>query len=135
MPPVHQTYLCPNCLKPSKKDQPLNVLLANLQEPASLNFADAKTLPAPLRRLRQCPDCKGTLDLQALVTGGLDFHNWGIRLGALAAAGTFAGLLSQSEAPSLPLTGLASAGAALLVWFAADTAERARIAKHRKTID
>jgi hypothetical protein len=132
---VHQTYLCPNCLKPAKKDQPLNVLLANLEQPESLNFAEAKTLPAPLRRLRQCGDCQGTLDLPALVKGQLDYHDWGIRLGALAGAGCFAGLLSQDRPPELQWIGLASIAAAALTWFAVDTAERARIARFRKTID
>lgn len=132
---VHQTYLCPNCLKPAKKDMPLNVLLANLQAPESLNFADAKTLPAPLRRLRQCEECKGTLDLPALVRGSLDYHDWGIRLGALAFAGCFAALISLDRPPELHWIGLASALAGLVTWFAVDTAERSRIARFRKTID
>jgi hypothetical protein len=132
---VHQTYLCPNCLKPAKKDMPLNVLLANLQSPESLNFADAKTLPAPLRRLRQCEECKGTLDLPALVQGSLDYHGWGVRLGALAGAGCFAALLGLTPPLELHWVGLAAALAALVTWFAVDTAERARIARFRKTID
>lgn len=132
---IHSTYMCPNCLKPAQKDQPLSVLLSNLNDPSQLNFADAKTLPAPLRRLRQCEECKGTMDLTALVSGQLDYHNWGLRLGALAGAAAFAGMLSMNDPPGLPAIGLLSTGAALLTWFAVDTAERARIARHRKTID
>jgi hypothetical protein len=122
-------------LKPAQKDQPLHVLLANLNDPATLNFADAKTLPAPLRRLRQCQECQGTLDLPALVNGKLDYHNWGLRLGALAWAGAFAGLLSLADPPGLPVIALLSALAALVAWFAIDTAERSHIARFRKTID
>jgi hypothetical protein len=132
---IHQTYLCPNCLKPAQKDQPLNVLLANLQDPTVLNFADSKTLPAPLRRLRSCQSCQGTLDLPALVKGQLDYHDWGLRLGALAGAGCFAGLLSLQNPPGLALIALTCALVAVVTWFAADTAERARIARFRKTID
>jgi hypothetical protein len=132
---VHPTYLCPNCLKPAQKDQPLHVLLANLETPQALNFADAKTLPAPLRRLRQCEACKGSLDLPALVDGRLDYHNWGVRLGALAGAGTFAGLLSLNDPPGLPMIGVLAALAGLVAWFAVDTAERSRIARFRKSID
>ncbi len=132
---VHSTYLCPNCLKPAKKDQPLNVLLANLQDPAALNFADAKTLPAPLRRLRQCTECRGTLDLPALVNGQLDYHGWGVRLGPILGAGAFAGLLSLDQPPALAVVGGLAVLVALLAWFGIDTAERARIARFRKTID
>lgn len=132
---VHPTYLCPNCLKPAQKDQPLNVLLANLHAPESLNFADAKTLPAPLRRLRQCDGCKSALDLPALVKGQLDYHGWGVRLGALAGAGAFAGLLGLEPPPALHWIALGSVAASVLIWFAADTAERSRIARFRETID
>jgi hypothetical protein len=132
---VYPTYLCPNCLKPHQKDAPLSLLMANVTDASLINFSDMRTLPAPLRRIRQCGGCGGSLDLPALVQGKLDFHGWGLRLGALAAAGVFAGLLSLSEPPDLPLIGLGAALAGLLVWFAADTAERARIARFRKTID
>lgn len=132
---IHNAYLCPNCLKPAEKDPPLQVLLANLRDPAALNFGDPKTLPAPLRQLRQCKACHGSLDLAALVNGHLDYHEWGIRLGALAGAGAFAGLLGLAQPPSWAVIGLLSAGVGLLTWFAVDTAERARIARFRKSID
>jgi hypothetical protein len=132
---VHPEFLCPNCLKPAKKDQPLHVLLANLHTPDALNFADAKTLPAPLRRLHQCEACKGTVDLRALVNGQLDYHGWGVRLGAIAGAAAFAGLLGLDDPPGLAVICLLSVTVALLGWFGVDTAERARIARFRKTID
>lgn len=132
---LHSTYLCPNCLSPHVKDAPLSLLLANLKGVDSLNFADAKTLPAPLRRLRTCASCGGEIDLQALTRGKLDYHGWGLRLAMLAAAGAFAFLVNIEPLPALPWIGLGMALASALTWFAVDTAERTLIARFRKTAD
>jgi hypothetical protein len=132
---VHPTYLCPNCLKPHQKDAPLSIFMANVSDARTINFSDMRTLPVPLRRIRNCGACGGTLDLPALVAGKLDFYGWGWRLGLAAAVGVFGGLLMLETPPELPLIGLAAALAGLVVWFATDTAERARIAQYRKTID
>lgn len=132
---VHQTFLCPNCLKPAEKDAPLSLLLSNLQDPAALSYGDAKTLPAPLRRLRQCPSCSGTIDLPALVAGRLDYRNWGLRLGPIVGAASFAALLSLQPPVAPAIAALLAALIGLIAWFTIGTAERSWIATYRKTID
>jgi hypothetical protein len=132
---IHPTYLCPNCLKPHQKDAPLSLFVANVSDAQTINFSDMRTLPVPLRRVRSCEACGRTLDLPALVAGKLDFYGWGVRLGVLGGMAAAGGMLAMAEPPELPLIGLGAALAGLIVWFATDTAERAWIARFRKTID
>lgn len=129
------TYLCPNCLKPHDKDAPLSLLLANLDDVSNLNFAEPKSLPVPLRRLKSCRACGGEVDLKALSQGKLDYHDWGLRLGLLAAAGTFAYFLSMEPRPDWPWIGLGMTAAGLLAWFGVGTIERGMIARFRRTPD